>query len=102
MSDAPNVRLWTISVLVLSVPSLLFVPLHLLYRPGQLSDCPDLLVTWAMSLTGMCGGLTTIAAFIVAVVASFQQTVSGNDKVIVWSFTALSLLASWYIAQVPP
>jgi hypothetical protein len=50
----------------------------------------------------MFGGLTTIAAGIVAVVASFQRSVGRKLKVALWLFVALSLVACWYMAQVPP
>ncbi len=95
-------RLWLISVVILSFPTTLFVPLHLLYAPGRWPGFLDLPVAWAMSLSGMFGGLTTLAAFIVAVVASFQRSVSGKLKVTLWSFVALSLVACWYLAQVAP
>ena len=95
-------RLWLISVVILSFPATLFVPLHLLYSPGRWPGFLDLPVAWAISLAGMFGGLTTIAAGIVAVVASFQRSVGRKLKVALWLFVALSLVACWYMAQVPP
>jgi hypothetical protein len=95
-------RRWLIAVVILSFPAILVVPLHLLYAPGRWPGFLDLPVAWTISLAGMFGGLTTMAAGIVAVGASFQRSVGGKRKVVIWWFVALSLFGCWYIAQVPP
>ena len=93
-------RLWLIAVLVLSAPALLFVLLHLSYPWWP--EFLGLPLAWALVLAGSFGCLTAITAVIVAVVASFQRSVSGRLKVACWAFVALSLFGCWYIAQVPP
>jgi hypothetical protein len=92
-------RLWLIAVLILSAPAWLFVLLHLSY--ARWPEFLGLPLAWALALAGSFGCLTTIAAVIVAVVASFQRSVSGTIKVALWAFVALSVFGCWYIAQVP-
>jgi hypothetical protein len=95
-------RPWTISVLVLSLPSLIFVILHALYAPGTLPEFLDLAVAWVLTLTGMAGAATTLAAVAVAVCATFQNNVSRAAKVVILAFVSLSLLACVYLAGVRP
>lgn len=96
-------RPWLISVIVLCLPILLFVSLHLfdVYAPGCLPEFLSLPVAWVESLTGMFGGLTTIAASVVTVAATFQRRVSVNVKVILWSFIVVSVLACWCGSYIP-
>ncbi len=88
--------------MVLSLPALLFVTLYLIYASGYVPAFLGLPVAVAVWLTGMFGGLTTIAAFVVTVAATFQRNVSVNVKVILWSFVVLSIVACWYGSYIPP
>jgi hypothetical protein len=95
-------RPWTIFVLILSLPSLIFVILHALYAPGTLPELLDLAVAWVLTLTGMVGAVTTLAAVVVAVSATLQNNVSRTAKVVLWAFVSLSLFACVYLAGVRP
>jgi hypothetical protein len=95
-------RPWTISVLLLSLPSLVFVILHALYAPSTLPEFLDLAVAWTLTLTGMAGAATTLTAIVVAVTATFQNNVSRTAKVVIWAFVSLSLLACVHLAEVRP
>jgi hypothetical protein len=93
---------WTILVLLLSLPSLLFVILHALYTPGTLPGFPDAVVAWTIALTGMVGAGTTLAAVGVAAVATLQNNVPRTAKVVMWASVSLSLVASVYLAGIRP
>jgi hypothetical protein len=95
-------RTWLIFVMVLSLPALLFVSLYLLYASGFVPAFLGLPIAVAVWLTGVFGGVTTMAAFVVTVAATFQRSVSVNVKVILWSFVALSVAACWYGSYIPP
>jgi hypothetical protein len=94
-------RPWIISVFLLSLPSVIFVFLHLLYAPGRLPEFLDLMVTWTITLTAMMSAVTTSAACVVAVIASFQPYLPGTAKVAMWAFASASLLACCYLTTVP-
>ena len=89
-------------VLLLSLPSLIFVILHALYAPSTLPEFFDLVVTWTITLTGMIGAATTLAAVVVAVIATLQSQVPRMAKVAMWASVSLSLLACIYLAGVRP
>lgn len=93
---------WTISVLLLSLPSLIFMTLHALYAPGTLPDFLDLVVAWTVTLTGIVGTVLTLGACLVSVLATFQKEVPRAAKVTMWAFVSLSLLACLYLSRVPP
>src|SRR5437016_1404787 len=84
---------WTISVLLLSLPSLIVVILHALYAPGTLPDFLDFVVAWAITLTSMGGAVLTLAACVVSAVATLQKNGPRKAKVVMWAFVSLSLLA---------
>jgi hypothetical protein len=93
---------WVISVLLLSLPTLVFVILHALYAPGTLPESFDLVVVWTVTVAGMVGGLLTLAAFVVSGVATFQKRVSRTAKSVMWVFVSLSFLGCLYLARTPP
>jgi hypothetical protein len=92
---------WTTSVLVLSLPSVIFAVLHALCAPGTLPEFLDLMVAWTITLTGIVGAATTFAAMVVAVIATLQNNVSRTAGVLMWTSVALSLLARLYLSTVP-
>jgi hypothetical protein len=89
-----------ISVLLLSLPSVYFAILHALYTPSILPEFLDLAAAWTLTLTGMIGGATTMAAVVIAVFATFLNHVSHKAKVVMWVFVSCSLLACFYLASV--
>jgi hypothetical protein len=93
---------WVISVLLLSLPSVIFVILHALYAPGVLPEFFDLVVVWTITVTGMVGFLLTLAACVVAVVATFQKQVPRAASIAMWVFVSLSFLRCLYLARTPP
>jgi hypothetical protein len=93
---------WTISVLLLSLPSLIFMILHALYASGTLPEFLDLVVAWIVALTGIFGAVMTLAACLVSVLATFQKEVPRTAKVAMWAFVSLSLLGCLYLSRVPP
>jgi hypothetical protein len=97
---------WTISVLLLSLPSFISMilhemMLHEMYVPGTLPWFLDLLVVWTGVLTVMFGPLLTLAAFVVSVIATFQTHIPRKAKVAMWAFVSLSFLACLYLSRVP-
>src|SRR5438477_12584449 len=94
-------RGWTLLVLLLSLPSLVFLVLHTLYTPGRLPEFLDLAVVWILALSGIAGAVLTLSAIAVSVIAKFQNDVPRGAKVAMWSFVSLSILACLYLAQVP-
>jgi hypothetical protein len=93
---------WLISVLLLSLPSLVFVIMHALYAPGTLPEFFDLVVVWTVTVAGMTGALLTVAAFVVSVIATFQKRVPRTAKVAMWVCVSLSFLGCLYLARTPP
>ncbi len=93
---------WVISVLLLSLPSLVFVILHALYAPGTLPGFLDLVAAWTITVTGMVGFLLTLTACLVAVVATFQKQVPRAAKIATWVLVSLSFLACLYLSRTPP
>src|SRR6266536_2985562 len=89
---------WTIFVLLLSLPSLIFVILYALYAPGTLPELLDSVVAWAITLTGMGGAVLTLAACVVSVAATLQRNVPRKAKVAMWLLVSLSLLACLYLS----
>ncbi len=93
---------WVVTVLLLSLPSVIFVILHALYAPARLTGFLDLVVVWTITVTGMVGFLLTLAACVVAVVATFQKQVPRAASIAMWVFVSLSFLACLYLSQTPP
>ena len=57
---------WLISVILLSLPSVIFLILHALYAPGILPAFLGFVVTWAIiALTGFLGEFLTLTAAVV-------------------------------------
>ena len=92
---------WIVFVLLLSLPSVIFVVLHMLYVPRRLPEFLDLIVTWTITLTGMMAAVTTSAACVVAAIASFQPYLSRTTKLGMWALAGASLLACFYLTTVP-
>jgi hypothetical protein len=92
---------WLTSVLILSLPSVIFAILHALYAPATLPDLVDLVVAWTITLTGMFGPVATLAACVVSLVATFQDRLPRTAKVAMWALVSLSFLACLYIARAP-
>jgi hypothetical protein len=95
-------RAWTISVLLLGLPSVIFVALHALYVPGTLPWFLDLVVAWAITLTAIAGVVLTPAACVVSAIATLQKTVPHEAKVAMWVMVCLSLLACLALSGVRP
>jgi hypothetical protein len=93
---------WMVSVLFLSLPSLISVMLHGLFGSDRLPESLDLVVAWTITLTGMVGAATTLAAVVVAVIATLQNKVPRTAKVVMWAIVSLSILACVYSAGVRP
>src|SRR3569623_30316 len=93
---------WIVSVLLLSLPSMIFVILHVLFAPGKLPGFLDFAVVWTMTLTGILGAVLTVAACVVSVIATFQKLVPRTAKVAMWAFVSFSLIACLYGSQVLP
>ena len=94
---------WLISVIVLSLPSVIFVILLALYAPGILPEFLGFVVTWALiALTGFLGAVLTLAACVVSVVATFQTDIPRTAKVAMWGLVSLSVLACVYLSTVRP
>jgi hypothetical protein len=93
---------WVISVLLLSLPTLVFVILHALYAPGTLPEFFDLVVVWTVTVAGMVGALLTVAAVVVSGIATFQNRVPRTAKVAMWVCVSLSFLGCLYVARKPP
>jgi hypothetical protein len=107
MADAvhqPRGSLWAIVVLVLGLPSVVFFLSHVILERLKLPlpEWLDLVVAWALSLTGMLGTFTTAGSVLVAILGSFRAGVSGEAKVLMWAFAVISLFALVYLAQVSP
>jgi hypothetical protein len=92
----------TITAFILSLPSLVFVFLHILFGSAELPSFLDFVVSWTLVLTGMFSGFTTLTACVIAVVASFLKDVSGKAKIAVWAMVSLSLLAFVYVTRISP
>jgi hypothetical protein len=93
---------WLLAGAALSLPSVVFVPLHQLvlaggYFPGGL---PDPLV-WATFLTGRFGPACTLVALGMAVGASLSGGVRRKAQAALWLAVTLSGLACCYAWQVP-
>jgi hypothetical protein len=95
-------RAWALVVLLLSLPTVIFVVLHALYAPSRLPEFLDVVVAWTITLTGIVGAATTLAAVVVAVIATLQNEVSRTAKVLLWISVSISLLACLYLSTVPP
>jgi hypothetical protein len=94
---------WLISVILLSLPSVIFVILHALYAPGVLPEFLGFVVTWAIiALTGFLGAFLTLTAAVVSAVATFQNDVPRTAKAAMWGLVSLSLLACLYLSTVRP
>jgi hypothetical protein len=92
---------WVISVLLLSLPSTIFVVFQALYAPSMLSEFLDLVVVWTITVTGMVGFLLTLAACVVAAVATCQGRVPRAANVLMWVLVSLSFLACLYLSRTP-
>jgi hypothetical protein len=69
-------RGWEIAVLLLGLPSVVFVLAHLAVAPGRLPETLDLVLAWTVAITGMAGPLLTLAALVVTIAATFQRRIS--------------------------
>ena len=94
-------RGWMIAVLLLGLPSVVFVLAHLAVAPGRLPETLDLVLAWTVAITAMVGPLLTLAALVVTIAATFQRRISVPVRVALWGIVLLSAMAWWYISQVP-
>jgi hypothetical protein len=92
---------WVITVLLFSLPSVIFVILQALYAPAMLPGFLDLVVVWTITVTGMVGFLLTLAACVVAVVATFQKQVPRAANMVMWVLVLSSFLACLYLSRTP-
>ena len=92
---------WAIAVLLLSLPSMLFVLAHLAASPGGLPETLGFILAWTLALTGMLGPLCTLAALVVTVVATLQGRISVPIRIALWGVALLSALAVLYMSHVP-
>jgi hypothetical protein len=95
-------RVWALVVFLLSLPTVIFVVLHALYAPNRLPELFDVVLAWTITLTGIVGAATTLAAVVVAVIATLKNNVSRTTKVLMWTFVTISVLACLYLSTVPP
>jgi hypothetical protein len=92
---------WVIVVGLLGLPSVLFVLAHLVAAPGGLPESLDLVLSWAVAVTGMIGPLLTLAALVVTLAATFQARIPVPVRVALWGLVVLSALACLYMSRVP-
>jgi hypothetical protein len=92
---------WAVVVLLLSLPSVLFVLAHLAAAPGRLPEPIGLALAWTVAVTSMIGPLLTLAALVVTIAATFQGSISVPVRVALWGIVLLSALAVLYMSQVP-
>jgi hypothetical protein len=92
---------WAIVVLLLSLPSVLFVLAHLAAAPGGLPESLGFVLAWTLAITSMVGPLLTLAALVVTIAATFQGSISVPVRVVLWGIVLLSALAVLYMSQVP-
>jgi len=92
---------WVIVVLLLGLPSVVFVLAHLAAAPGRLPETLDLVLAWAIAVTGMAGFLPTLAALVVTIAATFQRRISVPVRVALWGIVLISAMACLYMSQVP-
>ena len=92
------------AVLMLSVPSVAFVLSHIILERlmAWLPQWLALVLAWTLFLAGMLGPLSTGAAVVLTLVASFLRGVPTTAKALCWTFAIVSLLAVAYLAQTPP
>src|SRR5215831_14131465 len=92
---------WILSVLILGLPSVLFILLHQGVVVYYYQDAPpdvhspvwlDRFLMWPVFVTGMLGGFATFGAFLVTLIGSFRRGVSGKSKVVMWGIAAVSVL----------
>jgi hypothetical protein len=88
-------------VLLLGLPSVVFTLAHLAAAPGRLPEMLDLILAWAIAVTGMLGPLPTLAALVVTIAATFQRSASVPARVALWGIVLLSAMACLYMIQVP-
>jgi hypothetical protein len=70
--------------------------------PIRLPEFLELVVVWTITLTGIFGAITTLAAVVVAVIATLQSNVSRTAKVLMWTCVSISILACLYLSTLPP
>ena len=92
---------WVIVVLLLGVPSMVFVLAHLAVASGRLPEPLSLVLDWAVAVTGMLGFLPTLVAFVVTIAATFQRRISVPVRVALWGIVLLSAVACLSMSQVP-
>ena len=92
---------WVIAVLLLGLPSMVFVLAHLAVASGRLPETLDLVLAWAVAVTGMLGFLPILAAFVVTIAATFQRRISVPVRVALWGIVLLSVMACLSMSQVP-
>jgi hypothetical protein len=94
-------RGWVIGVLLLGLPSVVFVLAHLAVAPRRLPETLDTVLAWVVAITGMVGPLLTLAALFVSIAATFQRRISVPVRVALWGIVLLSALGCLYMSQVP-
>ena len=92
------------AVLALSLPSMAFVLAHVILTrlTIPLPEWLAWILAWTLALTGSLGTLSTGAAVVLALVASFLRGVPATAKARCWTFAIVSLLAVAYLAQISP
>lgn len=94
-------RGWVIVVLLLGLPSMVFVLAHLAAAPFQEGGWLETVLYWAVAVTGMVGPLLTFFAFVVTIAATFQSRIAVPIRAALWGVVLLSAMAVRYISQVP-
>lgn len=100
-------RVWLPLVVILSLPAVVFVLLHLLFASLEhqnlkLPEPVEFVLVWVLALCGIFGAISTLQAFLVAVVATFVSSASWKRKALIWLSVAISFLACAYGSQVLP
>jgi hypothetical protein len=99
-------KYWVLATLVLALPSVLFVLLYQLvvvhgYFGNKVPEPLDLSLVWTTLFTGKFGPIFTASALVPALGASFSRGVRWRVRAGVWLIVSLSVLACWYLWQVP-
>ena len=102
-------RFWLFWVAILSLPSLVFGLLYVLYAPGDLPKFLDLGLTETLAVSGLFGASTAFAAFIVTMIATLRARLARKTRIALWTLVVLSLACWLYVwisfsavVQVPP
>jgi hypothetical protein len=93
-------RAWGVAIALLCTPTIVFAALIVGCRPGHLPEFVDVLVAWAITLSGAFGSGALLGAFAMVIAATFQPNLSRNTKICFWIALTLSFLCFWCTAGI--